>query len=145
MILELVATFCSALFAGAAIYVNLVEHPARMECGTSVAVQEWRPSYRRASIMQASLAAVGLLSATGAWIAGRGIVTLLAGITLGIVIPFTLVVIAPTNTKLKDPALDTASPEVTALLSRWNRLHMVRSVAALLAFVVLLLHLGELL
>ena len=31
MILELVALLCTGLFAGAAIYVSLVEHPARLE------------------------------------------------------------------------------------------------------------------
>lgn len=49
MILQLIATFRTAIFAGEAIYINLVEHPARIECGTVAAVREWRPSYRRAS------------------------------------------------------------------------------------------------
>jgi len=79
------ATFCTALFAGAAIYINLVEHPARLECGTAAAVAEWRPSYRRATIMQASLALAGLLSAVGAWLQGRGALVLVAGLVLGIV------------------------------------------------------------
>jgi hypothetical protein len=38
MILELLATLAAGLFSGASIYVNLVEHPARMQCGTAVAV-----------------------------------------------------------------------------------------------------------
>jgi hypothetical protein len=57
MLFELVATLCAGLFAGAAIYITLVEHPARLECGTDLAVTEFGPSYRRAAIMQASLAA----------------------------------------------------------------------------------------
>ena len=32
MILELIATLCAGLFAGAAIYVSLVEHPTRLQC-----------------------------------------------------------------------------------------------------------------
>lgn len=35
---EFLATLCTALFAGAAMYISLVEHPARMECGTRLAV-----------------------------------------------------------------------------------------------------------
>ena len=38
MLLELIATLCTGLFTGAAIYVNLVEHPARLETGTAAAV-----------------------------------------------------------------------------------------------------------
>lgn len=142
MIFELVATFCSALFAGAAIYINLVEHPARLECGTAAAVQEWRPSYRRATVMQASLAIVGLLGAVGAWIQGQGTAVLIAGMVLGSVVPFTLLIIFPTNKALEDPALDVGSERAARLLSKWNRLHALRSVAALIALILFLLNLG---
>jgi hypothetical protein len=64
----LAATFCAALFAGAALYITLVEHPARMECGTVLAATEFGPSYRRATVMQASLAALSFLTALGAWL-----------------------------------------------------------------------------
>ena len=142
MILELIATFCTALFAGPAIYINLVEHPARLECGTATAVAQWRPSYRRATVMQASLALVGLLSAVGAWLQGRGAWVLVAGLVLGSVIPFTLLIIFPTNKELEDPALDVGSARAAALLSKWHRLHAVRSVAALVALIIFLLDLS---
>ena len=130
------------MFAGAAIYINLVEHPARLECGTAAAVRQWRPSYARATVMQASLAIVGLLASLGAWVQGRGAPVLVAGLLLGTVVPFTLVVIFPTNRQLLESTLDEGSPRAAALLARWNRLHAVRSSAALLALVILLLHLG---
>jgi uncharacterized membrane protein len=142
MLLELIATFCTALFAGAALYVNLVEHPARLEPGTAAAIREWRPSYRRATVLQASLAVAGLLAAIGAWMQGRGTPVLIAGLTLGFVVPFTLVILFPTNRRLSDRALDEGSAEAAALLRQWNRLHAVRSAAALVALVILLLHLG---
>ncbi len=145
MLLELIAAFCTALFAGAALYVNLVEHPARLEPGTAAAIREWRPSYRRATVLQASLAIAGLLAAVGAWIQGRGTPVLIAGLALGFVVPFTLVVIFPTNRRLSDPELDEGSAQAAALLVKWNRLHAVRSAAALLALVILLLHLGAVL
>ena len=66
-------------------------------------------------------------------------------ITIGLVVPFTLTVIFPTNAQLSDAGLDVGSTKATALLNKWNRLHAVRSAAALVAFVVLLLHLGALL
>ena len=145
MILELIATVCAGVFAGAAIYVNLVEHPARVETGTAAAVYQWRPSYRRGTIMQASLAVAGLLAAIGAWLQGRGSVVLIGGLVLGLVVPFTLIVIFPTNRQLSDAALDLGSTKAGALLDKWNKLHVVRSVAGFCAFLILLLHWGRLL
>jgi uncharacterized membrane protein len=137
MAFELIATLCAGLFAGAALYITFVEHPARLECGTVLAATEFAPSYRRATIMQASLAVLGLVAAVAAWLQGRGPWVLLGGVLLGLVIPFTLIVILPTNTRLLDPALDRGSTEAAGLLSRWGRLHAVRSVASVLAFGVL--------
>lgn len=145
MLLELIATLCASLFAAAAIYINLVEHPARLECGTAAAVKQWRPSYRRATVVQASLAIVGLLAALGAWVQGRGAPVLVAGLLLGAVVPFTLIVIFPTNKQLLDSTLDDASSRAATLLDKWNRLHAVRSGAALVALVILLLHLSGIL
>lgn len=144
LMLELLATFATAIFAGAALYINLVEHPARMEGGTAAAVRQWRPSYRRATVMQASLAFVAATGSFGAWLADRGLPLLLAAISIGFVIPFTLIVIYPTNRELEDPKLDAGSLSTATLLSRWNRLHGVRSGASIVALVILLLHLGQL-
>ena len=142
MLLELIATLCAGLFGGAAIYITLVEHPARLECGTALAISEFGPSYRRATVMQASLAALGLVASVGAWLEGRGLVVLIAGLLLGLVIPFTLIVILPTNKGLLDPGLDRGSAEAAALLARWGRLHAVRSILSAVAFAVLACHLA---
>jgi uncharacterized membrane protein len=143
LLFEALATFCAGLFAGASLYINLVEHRARLECGTELAATEFGPSYRRATRMQASLAAAGLIAAIVAWLQGRGLPVLAAGLLLGAVIPFTLVVLLPTNQRLLDPALDRRSTEAARLLARWGRLHAVRSVLSLLAFGVLVWHLAR--
>src|SRR5689334_7383745 len=109
LIMELIATFCTAIFAGAAIYINLVEHPARIECGAAAAVREWRPSDRRATVMPASLALVAVVGGVGAWLFGQGLGVLVAGICIGSVIPFTLIVICPSNRQLEVPKLDVGS------------------------------------
>ncbi len=143
MLLEIIAIVCAGLFAGAAIYITFVEHPARMECGTAMAATEFVPSYRRATVMQASLAAVGFLAALTAWLRGGGLPVLFAGVMLGLVIPFTLIVIMPTNQRLLDPALDRGSSEAAALLSRWGRLHAVRSAMSAVAFGLLAWHIAR--
>ena len=134
--LALLATACAGLFAGAAVYINLVEHPARVECGTALALRQFGPSYRRAPRMQASLAVAGSLTAVGAWLGGAGAVFLLAGTVLGAIVPFTLLVLYPVNGRLLDPTLVATSPEADELLARWASLHAVRSVAGTLAFVL---------
>src|SRR5688500_16818785 len=96
-LLAAIAVLCCGIFTGAAIYINLVEHPARMEVGTTLALAEWAPSYRRATFMQAPLAVIGGLAALGAWLAGAGSGWLIGGLLFVSVVPFTLLVMMPTN------------------------------------------------
>jgi hypothetical protein len=56
-IAEFIAVLSCSLFTGASVYINLVEHPARMQCGVELAATEFAPSYRRATVMQAACAA----------------------------------------------------------------------------------------
>ncbi len=137
-IAEFVAVLSCSLFAGAAVYINLVEHPARMECGVEMAATEFSPSYRRATIMQASLAALGLLSSIAAWLTGATFWWLVGGAVLGSVVPFTLFVILPTNKLLLSPTLDKRSVEAERLLARWGALHAVRSVLSTVALLLFL-------
>lgn len=138
MIFELIATLCAALFAGAAVYINLVEHPARMSLGSGPALAEWAPSYHRATLMQAPLALIGALAAAAAWLTGGGAWWLAGGLMLGAVIPITLLVIFPTNRELLDPATAGNLERAGVLLGRWNRLHAVRSALSTVALVLFL-------
>jgi hypothetical protein len=138
----MVAALCAGLFAGAAIYINAVEHPARITCGTELAVREFAPSYHRATVMQASLAVAGCVTGLwSAWVLADPWVAA-GAISLGAVVPFTLVVILPTNRQLLDPALDPGSKKAADLLARWGRLHMTRSTLSSVAFVLFLIRLA---
>jgi uncharacterized membrane protein len=136
MVFEVAATVAAGLFSGAALYINFVEHPARMECGADLAVREFAPSYRRATIMQVSLAIVGLLMATAAWMKGDSIWWLIGGVILIAVIPFTLVIILPTNHRLLEPSLAHDLELASKLLVRWGRLHAIRSILGLISFLI---------
>ena len=136
LLLAATATIAGGLFAGAAVYITLVEHPARVSCGAAVALAQFRPSYARATVMQASLAVVGALAAFAHWATAGGAGWIVGGVLLGSVVPLTLIVILPTNHRLVDPALDASSPETGALLARWGRLHALRSIVSLAAFVL---------
>jgi hypothetical protein len=136
---ELIAVFACTLFAGAALYINLVEHPARLFCGTELAATEFGPSYKRATVMQVSLALLAALAGVIRGFLGGGGIWFIGAFAIFAPIPFTLLFILPINNRLLDPARDRASAETRALLERWGRLHAVRtmfSLAASLLFVV---------
>ena len=89
--------------------------------------------------MQAPLATVGFLSGTAAWLIGGHVLWAAGGVLLGAAIPLALIVIAPTNKQLLDPALDKDSALAQRLLLRWGRLHALRTILSGAAFVMFLI------
>ena len=140
-VFQFLAVLCCILFAGAAIYINLVEHPARMGCDTKTAATVWAPSYKKATVMQAPLAAVSFLAGVGAWLFGGGLLWLIGAVLIGLVVPFTFIAVMPTNHQLLAPGRDLSSVETRSLLEKWGRLHAVRSVLSFLASIVYLVSL----
>jgi len=130
---EFIAVLCAALFAGAALYINLAEHPARMVLETRLAALQWTPSYERATWMQVPLAVLSFLSGVVAWLMGAGLGWLVAAVLIGAVVPFTLLGIMPTNHKLLAPGRDLGSAETRTLLEHWGHLHAVRTTLSVLA------------
>jgi hypothetical protein len=120
-LIQLIAVLATTIFAGMAIYINLVEHPARMGCSTGLAAMQWAPSYKRATLMQAPLAVIGFLSGTAAWWLGSGLPWLIATLLILAVVPFTLLIIERTiNKQLLVPGRDLRSTETRELLVKWD-------------------------
>ena len=86
----------------------------------------------------ATCAVVSLLASITTWLVGASHLWLIAGVLLGSVIPFTLIVFLPTNKRLLNPTLDRRSIDAEGLLTRWGRLHAVRSVLSGLALLLFL-------
>jgi hypothetical protein len=129
-----VAVSAAALFAGAALYINVAEQPARLSLDTRSAAAQWAPSYIRATWMQAPLALVSLVCGVAVW--------LIAAVLIGLVVPFTFIGIMP-NKSLLLRGRDLDSPDTRALLERWGRLQMVRTALSLVATVLYLWLLSE--
>jgi hypothetical protein len=123
----------AALFAGAALYINVAEQPARLTLDTRSAAAQWAPSYIRATWMQAPLALVSLLCGIAVWLMTGRIGWLVAAALIGLVVPFTLLGIMPTNKSLLLRGRDLDSPDTRALLEHWGRLHVVRTALSLAA------------
>jgi uncharacterized membrane protein len=136
---EFTAILSAALFAGAALYINIAEHPARMECGTELAASVFGPSYKRAAVMQVTLASAATLSAFVSWSFTGSPLWIVGALLIFGVIPFTLIVILPTNNRLLAPTLDRKAASTRQLLVRWGRLHAVRTIASLVATVLFLI------
>jgi uncharacterized membrane protein len=136
MMVDLVAVLACTLFTGASIYISLVEHPARMSCSTEVAATEWVPSYKRATVMQVTLAVVATIAGVIRWWEGAGGMWLAGALLIVSVIPYTAIVVLPTNKKLLARDRDVRSEETRQLLERWGHLHAVRSVASFVASVL---------
>lgn len=128
MLIPHLAFLLAAAFAGAAVYVAAVEHPARLGLDDRAALAQWKPSYARGKVMQAALAAFGGALALWVWWEGRDTLWLAAGLLLLAPWPFTIFVILPTNHRLEAIPADAPTPETRALLLRWGRLHLVRAV-----------------
>jgi uncharacterized membrane protein len=135
-IFQFVAVLAATLFAGAATYINIAEHPARMECGTALASAVFGPSYRRAAVMQVALALLATIGGIGAWLTGGGPYWFDGSVAIFAVVPFTLVAIRPTNNQLLDPTIDRASDTTRRLLQQWGRLHGVRTILSLAASIL---------
>jgi len=98
--------------------LSLVEHPARVECGTELAATEFAPSYRRATVMQASLSSSGpavfhcRMACRGEHRLGRG------RSAAGLCYPIRAYRNPPTNKQLLNPSLDKHSGQTGQLLAR---------------------------
>lgn len=128
------ATFASGIFAGAALYINMAEHPARMTCDVRFALRQWAHSYARATRMQAPLALVACVAALAHWSLHGDTTWLIGALAIGLVIPFTLIGIMPTNNRLLAMVAGGSDVDSLTLLQRWNRMHALRTALSLFAF-----------
>jgi hypothetical protein len=133
MLSQLLALVSAALFAGAAIYINVAEQPARLCLDNKALLAQWKPSYTRGFAMQASLALASALFGLLAFWLSRDWRWLAGALLIFANWPYTLVVILPVNKRLEATAADMANAETRGLIETWGRLHAVRSALGLAA------------
>jgi hypothetical protein len=132
------ALLTAALFAGAALYINLVEQPARLRLDNQSLLTEWKPAYKRGTAMQAPLAVIGFLLGLAAWWQTGHAGWAVGGLLMVANWPFTLFAIMPTNHRLMGIEPKMAGPECRSMIERWGLLHAVRTALGFAAALVFL-------
>src|SRR3982750_3383642 len=123
----------AAVFAGAAVFVNVAEQPARLALDNPALLLEWQKSYDKAAPMQAGLALLtallGFLAAWQLqdWRLAVGALLILANW------PYTLLIIKPTNDRLHAIKPELANAETRQAIISWGHLHGARSVLGVAA------------
>ncbi len=139
MISGQLALVVAAVFAGASLYVNVAEQPARLGLDDAALLSEWKRAYKGGFAMQAPLTVIGFALGAGAWWQSSGWLWLWGALALIAIVPYTLLVMMPTNKRLlaMDPAH--AGAEGRTEVEAWTRQHTGRTV---LGFVAMLFFLG---
>ena len=135
MLVGQLALLAAALFAGAALYISVAEHPARLATGEAAALAQWKPSYEKAKLLQGALALIGGVLAFYLWWRSLNQLWLIGSLLLLANWPYTMIVVMKVNRRLEAAE---AGAESRTLLERWGRLHAVRTLLGLASALVML-------
>ncbi len=139
MLVGQLALVTAAVFAGAALYVNVVEQPARLTLDDRSLLTEWKPAYKRGAAMQAPLAVISFLLGLAAWWQTGHPGWAIGGLLMIANWPVTFLGIMPTNRKLMAIEPKMAGPDSRSMIERWGSRHAVRTALGLTATLVFLL------
>lgn len=142
-VLPLLGTTLAGVMAGAAVFESVVDAPGRGEMKPAHMVQSFRAMYPRAkNLFLSGIAAIIPALCTTAYVTDAPLLYF-ACVPYGLMIPYTLTVLAPTNNRLMtisddDVAKDDGSGEVVTLTAKWAKRHALRTAAYVTGFAMCL-------
>ncbi len=128
-------SFASA-FAGASLYCNLVEQPARLALDENAMIDEWKPSDRRGFALQGGLALAAAAFALLAFRSSSDIRWLVGALIVLASWPYTYFIVVPLNNRLLALFEPRAGDKARDLVRDWGRLEWGQTVLALSAAAV---------
>jgi hypothetical protein len=132
MLIGPLALAFAAAFSGAALYINLVEQPARLALDDDALLKEWRPSDRRGFAMLASLALVSAVLGLATYFETQDLRWLIGAIVVIASWPYTFFAMVPMNNRILN--LSASEPgSARDLVRSWGLLEYGQTAIGLVA------------
>jgi hypothetical protein len=130
---DLFAFGAASAFFGAALYINIVEQPARLALGPATMVREWARSNRRGFVMRATLAVIAAILAYVYFGRTGDVRWLIGGIVILASWPYAYFVMAPVNIWLCAIPASAARSAVREFMRDWGLLEWGQTAIGLAA------------
>ncbi|MGO8800126.1 MAG: DUF1772 domain-containing protein [Roseiarcus sp.] len=122
----------AAAFSGAALYINLVEQPARLALDDAALLSEWRPSDRRGFALLESLALIAAVLGLAAYFQSQDLRWLIGAVISVLSWPYTYFAMVPMNNRIL--AISAGEPGAARELVRtWGLLEYGQTAIGLIA------------
>ena len=125
------ATACA--FFGAALYVNIVEQPARLALDARSVIREWTSSNRRGFVMLAILAVISSLSGYAQYVRTGDVRWLIGGTIILASLPYAYFVMTPVNILLYGVRRNAPASAIRELMRDWGLLEWGQTAIGLAA------------
>jgi len=137
MLIGSLALAVAAAYTGAALYINLVEQPARLALDDAAMLAEWGPSDRRGFAYLATLALVAAVLALGAYFAASDLRWLIGGLIIVASWPYAFFAMVPMNNRILALSNGDAA-SARALVRDWGMLEIGQTAIGVVACAIFL-------
>jgi hypothetical protein len=118
----LFAFAAAAAFFGAALYINIVEQPARLTLDVRSMLREWTASDRRSFMMLSALSIISAILAHAEYARTGDMLWSIGGVVILMSLPYAYFVMVPVNIWLYATVPDAAGAPIRKLMRAWGLL-----------------------
>eukprot|EP00029_Vermamoeba_vermiformis_P004811 TRINITY_DN15467_c0_g1_i1.p1 TRINITY_DN15467_c0_g1~~TRINITY_DN15467_c0_g1_i1.p1 ORF type:complete len:149 (+),score=14.10 TRINITY_DN15467_c0_g1_i1:17-463(+) len=134
--LQTIGHYTSGIFAGAALYISMVQQPSLAQTLSNNELPvHFKSFYPKAARMQAMLTVVSSAALIANHFMKHNWWNLAAGLLMGSIFPYTVLLMLPVNNQFMNATPEsTPTQPFTKLFSTWGKLHWYRTIASVIAF-----------